>query len=140
MKQIFAFLTLLTGTLSTYAQTGSGKVNGTVIDGNQKTVEASTIALLRAKDSSTVKFTAADRNGKFAFDVISNGKYLVSVSAIGHQKGFSDIFEISDAHSAIELKPVNLIPQVKGLSNVTVTAKRPLVEQKIDRTIVNVEA
>ena len=140
MKQIFAFLTLLTGTLGTYAQTGSGKVNGTVIDGNQKTVEASTIALLRAKDSSTIKFTAADRNGKFAFDVISNGKYLVSVSAIGHQKGFSDIFEISDAHSAIELKPVNLIPQVKGLSNVTVTAKRPLVEQKIDRTIVNVEA
>src|SRR6478735_5470156 len=104
MKQIFAFLTLLTSALSSYCQTGIGKVNGTVIDGSQKTVEASTIALLRAKDSSTVKFTAADGNGKFAFDVISNGKYLVSVSAVGHQKGFSEVFEISDLHSAIELK------------------------------------
>src|SRR5215204_2620027 len=140
MKQIFTFLALLLGTLISYAQSGTGKITGSVIDGNQKTVEASTIALLRAKDSSAVKFSAADRNVKFAFDILSNGKYLISVSAVGHQKGFSEIFEISDLQSAIELKPINLVPQTKGMSNVTVTAKRPLVEQKIDRTVVNVEA
>src|SRR5829696_2511973 len=104
MKQIFAFLTLLLGTLISYAQSGSGKITGSVIDGNQKTVEASTIALLRAKDSSAVKFSAADRNGKFAFDIISNGKYLISVSAVGHQKGFSEVFEISDLNSTVVLK------------------------------------
>ena len=32
------------------AQT-SGKVSGSVIDGSQKTIEAATIALIRAKDS-----------------------------------------------------------------------------------------
>ena len=140
MKQIFSLLTLVLAALTGFAQAGSGKIAGSVIDGNQKTVESSTIALLRAKDSATVKFSAADKQGKFSFDNISNGKYLISVSAVGHQKGYSEVFEISDSRSLIELKPVNLIPQTKGMSNVTVTAKRPLVEQKIDRTVVNVEA
>jgi len=140
MRQILSLLTLVLAAFTGFAQTGSGKIAGSVIDGNQKTVESSTIALLRAKDSATVKFSAADKQGKFSFDNISNGKYLISVSAVGHQKGFSEIFEISDSRTSIELKPVNLIPQTKGMSNVTVTAKRPLVEQKIDRTVVNVEA
>ena len=33
-----------------------------------------------------------------------------------------------------------LIPKAKDLSNVTVTAVKPFIETKLDRTIVNVEA
>ena len=33
------------------AQTRTGKVNGSVIDGNTKTIESATITLLKAKDS-----------------------------------------------------------------------------------------
>jgi outer membrane receptor protein involved in Fe transport len=126
--------------LVSYAQTKTGKIAGTVIDGNKKTIESSTIALVRVKDSSTVKFTAADKNGKFAFENIANGKYLVTISAVGHEKGHSEVFEISETNSSVELKTIELFPLVKGMSNVTVTAKRPLIEHKIDRTVVNVEA
>jgi len=140
MKHILTLLTLLIGTLITNAQTKAGKITGTVVDGNQKTLESSTIALLRAKDSFTVKFAAADKNGKFSFENIANGKYLVSISAVGHQKGYSESFEISEGRSVIELKTIELIPQVKGMTNVTITAKKPLIEHKIDRMVVNVEA
>ena len=40
----------------------------------------------------------------------------------------------------ISLEAMELLPQAKSLTGVTVTSNKPLVEQKIDRTVVNVEA
>lgn len=140
MKHVLILLSLIPMVMFGQAQTKNSTITGAVIDGSQKTIESATIALVRAKDSSTVKFTAADKTGKFAFDNIPDGKYLVMITAVGHQKGFSEAFEISAANSTVQLKTVELIPQAKGMNNVTVSAKRPLVEHKIDRTVVNVEA
>lgn len=117
-----------------------GKVTGAVIDGSQKIVEASTISLLRAKDSSSVKFAVPSKEGKFVFESIEYGKYMVSVSAIGHLKGYSEIFELTPAQNSIQLKTINLVPVDNTLGNITITAKRPFIEQRIDRTIVNVDA
>lgn len=139
MKHLFTFL-MLTATLLSQAQTQKTRIIGKVIDGNQKTIEAATIALLKFKDSTAVKFSAADKNGEFVFENIPNGKYLVSISTIGHEKSYSETFDVSDASATVELKTIELVPQAKGMANVTITAKKPLIEQKIDRTIVNVEA
>jgi hypothetical protein len=122
------------------AQTTSGKVSGKVIDGNTKTIESATITLLRAKDSSVAKISVANKEGNFSFEDVAEGKYLVSISAVGHSKGFSETFEITNAKSSVALKTIELVPVAKSLGAVTVTSKKPLIEQKIDRTIVNVEA
>src|SRR6266536_916219 len=142
MRKILVSITtfLLAISLATHAQNTTGKVKGVVIDGNSKTIESSTITLLRAKDSSVAKISAADKNGYFEFENVAEGKYIVSVSAVGHQKGFSETFEITPDKYFIDIKKIELIPQTKNLSGVTVTARRPLIEQKIDRTIVNVDA
>lgn len=121
-------------------QIGQGKVSGTVIDGSTKIVESATITLLRAVDSSVAKMSVADKTGKFVFDAVPDGKYIVSITAVGHQKGFSETFEISPANSAIVLKTIELVPQAKAMEAITVASKKPLIEQKIDRTVVNVEA
>jgi iron complex outermembrane recepter protein len=142
MTKIIALLsiTLAFFSLSSQAQNRLGKVSGIVVDGSRKTIEASTITLLKAKDSSVAKISAADKDGRFEFEKIPPGKYLVSVTAVGHQKGYSSIFEITTETSSIDVKSIELIPQTKSLSTVIVTAKKPLVEQKLDRTIINVEA
>jgi hypothetical protein len=138
------FFILLTATIAlsftSQAQNGSGKVSGQVIDGNTKTIEAATITLLRAKDSSVAKISAANRNGNFLFENVSDGKYLVSITAVGHTKGFSEEFEINPSNNNVTLKTIELVPIAKNLTGVTVAAKKPLIEQKIDRMIVNVEA
>src|SRR5829696_7850933 len=138
MKKIFSLFTLLA--LFSFAQAQKGKITGSVIDGSQKTVESATISLLKAKDSSVVKFSAASKVGIYTFDGVAYGNYLVSVTAVGHQKGFSPVFEVSGVMETIQLKPVELILQEKSMTGITVTARRPLIEQKIDRTVVNVEA
>jgi iron complex outermembrane receptor protein len=139
MKKFLTLLILL-GSFAAQAQTKNGKISGSVIDGSQKTIESATIALLKAKDSSTVKFSVADRRGKFSFEDIPAGNYLVSVTAVGHQKGYSEVFEVSGLQTDIQLKTIELVPQPKAMGGVTVTAKRPFIEQKIDRMVINVES
>jgi len=139
MKQFFTLLTLL-GTLISQAQSINGRISGIVIDGSQKTIESGTIALLKAKDSSTVKFAVANKQGGYVFDDIPNGKYLVSVSIVGHQKGFSEFLEVSDANKDIKVKPIEMVILSKAMNNVTITAKRPFIEQKIDKMVINVES
>jgi len=142
MKQILTLLTVVLTSITSvsHAQTKAGKITGNVIDGNLKTLEAATISLLKTKDSSVVKFSTANKTGRFEFDGITEGRYMVSVTAVGHSKGFSETFEINDQNTTVNLKTIELIPQAKSIAGVTVNSKKPLIEQKIDRTIVNVEA
>ena len=68
MRKFFTLLTVILAlSLTSQAQRGSGKVSGQVIDGNTKTIEAATITLLRAKDSSVAKLSAANKDGNFLF-------------------------------------------------------------------------
>ncbi|MGQ0739890.1 MAG: outer membrane beta-barrel protein, partial [Bacteroidota bacterium] len=142
MKKLMTLLTvvLLALSVDSQAQITNGKVTGIVIDGNTKTIESATITLLKAKDSTVAKMAVADKTGRFSFEGVAEGRYIVSITAVGHNKGFSDAFEVNAANSAIALKTIELVPTAKSLGAVTVTARKPLIEQKIDRTIVNVEA
>jgi iron complex outermembrane recepter protein len=139
MKQILTLLMLM-GTLTSQSQTGKAKISGDVIDGSQKTIESASIALLRTKDSSTVKFSVANKEGKFFFEDVDNGKYMVSITAVGHQKGYSESFEVSENNQSIQLKTIELVTLPKSMNNVTITAKRPFIEQKIDKMVINVES
>ena len=142
MKNKIAIFTAFVALLSidSQAQTKKGIISGTVIDGNTKTIESATITLLNASDSAVVKMGAADKTGHYSFEGLKEGKYLVKVSAVGHSIGYSETVEISSSVSTLSLKTIELVPIAKSIAGVTVTARKPLIEQKIDRTIVNVEA
>ncbi|OLY92857.1 Outer membrane receptor proteins, mostly Fe transport [Cnuella takakiae] len=120
-------------------QGGPATIKGTVGDAGQRKIEAATIALLKGKDSSVVKYTVADAAGKFAFDNLTPGKYLVLATSAGFTKKYSEAFQLADG-ARYTLQPLVLSPATKDMSGVTVTARKPMIEQKIDRTIVNVEA
>ncbi len=138
MKQIMILMAVLS--ISIMSQAQLGKISGNVIDGSAKTIESATITLLRAEDSSVAKMSMADKTGKFVFDGVKEGKYMVSITAVGHTKGFSETVEITGLNPSITLKTVELVPAAKNLGAVTVASKKPLVEQKIDRMVVNVDA
>ena len=141
MRKILVMLTIaLVGFSFSGKAQKNGKITGKVIDGNTRTIESASIALMKLADSSTVKMSVADKTGKFEFESIKEGKYVIMVSAVGHQKAFSEIFEINSTNNSIALKTIELVPVTVDLKGVTVTAKKPFIEQKIDRMIVNVEA
>jgi hypothetical protein len=117
----------------------AGKISGTIVK-NEKPADGATISLLRAKDSATVKLSAANKEGAFAFENIPYGNYLLSATAVGTKKAWSSPIELSSAASAVQVPSISLVPVSKDLGDVTVSAKRPLIEQRIDRTILNVES
>jgi iron complex outermembrane recepter protein len=117
----------------------AGSVSGSVLL-QQKAVEGATISLLRAKDSAVVKLSIAGKDGRYLLQNISGGRYAVSVTAVGFRKAYSRSFEISAAEPAVQLPAISLVATPKTLTDVNVTAKRALIEQRIDRTIVNVDA
>src|SRR5687768_11041596 len=107
MRKFFSLLAIVTlSSAFVQAQTKSGKISGSVMDGDQKTIASATISLMKAADSSAIKYSVADKTGRFEFDNLSAGKYMVSVSAVGHNKGFSEIVELDGKPSAIILKSI----------------------------------
>lgn len=116
-----------------------GKVSGSTIDEQQKVLDFATISLLKAGDSSLVKTAMSDISGKFVFENVTNGKYLVSGSMVGYQKAYSKPFIIDEAGNPVQLDALQLFAQNKALKEVTITSSRPLVERKADKLIMNVQ-
>lgn len=117
---------------------GGSTVNGSVLDETGKAIDKASIIILNVKDSSEVKGTSTGADGAFHLRHINPGHYLVVASAVGMAKQYSDAFTV-DAQE-VNLPALKLIGQVKALAEVTVTVNKPMVEQKIDRMVVNVDA
>ncbi|MES1216012.1 MAG: TonB-dependent receptor [Bacteroidota bacterium] len=122
------------------AQVKNGIIRGTVIDGSSKVIESATITLKNAKDSSVAKIGVADKSGKYGFENVAEGKYFVSITAVGHQPGYSEPIEIQSDAAIVVVKTIELVPLAKSIDGVTVTSKKPLIEQKAGKTVVNVDA
>ncbi|MGN6421629.1 MAG: outer membrane beta-barrel protein [Pseudobacter sp.] len=124
------------------SQTISGlSISGQVKDIQNEPVPGATVRLLLAADSTPVQSQAARVNGQFRLTGISPGRYLVSISATGMQPWYSRVILADSLPKNIELAPAILHPLVKKeMQEVVVTAKKPLVEHDLDKTIINVEA
>lgn len=133
---ILTMSTLFTA-LSVFAQ-NSPVVSGKVAQAGNKPVEFATVTLLKAKDSSLVKGAVADINGKFDFEQVKAGNYLVSAVAIGMERGYSKVFTVNGAN--LQLPDLLLNTAAKNLKGVEVAAKKAFIEQKADKLVVNVES
>lgn len=142
MRKIFTLLlTIMALSINVVAQkAGTAKISGQIKDGGQKTLMSATIMLIKASDSSVVKLTVADKEGNYLFEGIGEGNYRVAVTVVGHQKAFSEPFAIQQGQESNAVPLIELQPDVKSLEGVTVTSRKPFIEQKIDRMVVNVEA
>ncbi len=139
--RIYLFLLILIAPgflINANAQTGV--VAGKVKTADDKPLEAATVSLLKAKDSSLVKLSVADKTGAYKFENIHYGSYLIQAEAVGHDKSWSKIFEISQAQTSVAVSDIKLGAASKVLAGVNVTTLRPLIENKIDKTVVNVDA
>ncbi len=140
MKKAFILIhLLLIFSLSTFAQTPAGSISGRITDGgDQKIIDAATISLYNSIDSSLVKINLTDKEGNFEFQNIAPGKYYLVATSVGHLSTYSPTVNVADKN--VSIGHLKLTNDVKTLKGITVTAKKPFIERKIDRTIINVDA
>ncbi|MBN9296767.1 MAG: TonB-dependent receptor [Filimonas sp.] len=113
------------------------QVSGLVNDADAKPVANATVSLLNVKDSSVAKYNVTDKEGHFIFKTVKAGKYILEVSFVGYLKSYSAPFEVTTKPVELPLTVIN--KPSADLKGVVVTAKKPMVEVKADKTIVNVE-
>lgn len=122
------------------AQSTSTSIIKGVLLGNKKPIEAAHVSLFKANDSSMLKAAITNKLGEFEFLGITKGNYFIRCQAIGFSNLTSSSFQITHLQQAFTLPTFTLQLATKDLANVTVTSKKAFIEQKLDKTVVNVDA
>src|SRR5258705_12839681 len=114
------------------------QISGNVKDQQGKAISGSTVSLLNAKDSSVVKLAVSNNDGHYSFNPIKQGKYLVGITHVGYARSYSSAFEFSGSGET-NAPSIELNKSAAELKGVTVTSKKPMVEVRADKTILNIE-
>ena len=114
------------------------QITGAVKNDEGKNLEKVTISLLNAKDSSVAKLGVTGKDGKFSISTSKNGQYLISTTSVGYNPAYSNKFEVSGS-GAVNVPEIIMVKSSGNLQNVSVVAKKPMIEVKADKTILNVE-
>ena len=130
---------LLSFSVFAQAQDQLGSIKGTINDGSKKGIESASVSLKLVKDGSVIQQVLSDKLGKFEVNHIAEGLYVLSVSAVGHEKYISDTLKMGP-RSQLSLNNIVLPNTVTELTAVAVVGKKSFVEQKADKMVVNVDA
>jgi hypothetical protein len=113
-------------------------VSGTVINEKNEPVSDANVLLLRQKDSVLMKGVMTSHSGNYLFEKIPAGTYIISCTYTGFEPVYTKTFELAGNSHHFSMQNLKLIEKKVTLSDITVVAKKPLFEQKIDRMVINV--
>ena len=112
----------------------TGTLTGRVTDAaTSAPVEFATVALI-ASDSTVIDGTTTDSTGRFCFKTLPAGKCLLRASLIGYKDAFVEL----TPQSGHDIGIIALQPDAMILDAVVVSARRPVIEQKLDKIVMNV--
>jgi outer membrane receptor protein involved in Fe transport len=134
-KKIVFIAGLLVATGQLCAQTN--KISGKITDENKQHMPYATVALVKLPNATHLKTIITDTAGNFAFSNIAKGTYLVKTTAMGYKIYNTESF-VHDGLQAIDFGEFLMEPVANTLATVTVSGKKPLVEQSIDKMTINI--
>jgi len=123
------------------AQPGGGNISGTVVDPQHTPLAGATIILCTQTDTTICQTRIAGQSGTFIFERLAEGNYVLRVTYLGYHRFELKKLMISKTQLSVVLPAIILQPnQQQSLKEITISAKKPLIERRIDRTIVNADA
>lgn len=121
------------------APKGNSKITGFVVDEAVTTaVEFANIALYNKADNKVVDGTMADEKGKFTLSRVAVGEFKLVITFIGYADKIIDDIKVEKGKD-IDLGVIKLSTSAKQLDEVTVTAEKAMIEEKVDRLVYNAE-
>ena len=120
------------------AMAQSGTVNGQIKF--PTTTETVLVQLLSADGVNLIKTQLSEPDGSFGFSNVADGDYLIAIDDTGFVPYKSDVVRVS-GQTEVNVPEITLQPATANqLGEVVVEKKKPMVENKIDKTVVNVDA
>ncbi|WP_183572925.1 outer membrane beta-barrel protein [Mucilaginibacter sp. X5P1] len=114
------------------------EISGRVVDPHHEPIPFATVTISRTTDNKAAQVSQTDTGGRFKLEVTDPGSYLLRITAVG-MDSLSVAVELA-GNRIVSLPDLVLAETTKSLKEVSVTAKKPAIEEKIDRTIVNVNS
>jgi len=136
MKSYNLFIVLALLFLCKLTVNGQQTVQGKVFGDDGNALPFANALLINSEDSKLVRGAVTDLNGDYIIENIQAGEYIVTVSFVGYNTQSSKPFVLK-SNSTFTV-PTITISETVGLDEVTVIAKKPLYQQKIDRMVINV--
>jgi outer membrane receptor protein involved in Fe transport len=117
----------------------TGTLTGTIVDKESKVpIEFATVLLQSVTDSSKMSGTTTDAKGKFSFDKVDFGKYIIAYSFIGFEKQKTDLITINEKNRNINAGILGLSSSSQEIKDVEVIGERSTYSNTIDRKVFNV--
>ncbi|MGZ6555047.1 MAG: TonB-dependent receptor, partial [Bacteroidia bacterium] len=117
-----------------------GNISGKIIDSiSGQAIEYATISLVTENDNKIVNGTTSDNNGVFQITDIEFGSYKMQLYFIGYQIKTERSLIISKEKPDLQLGAIKLANTKTNLKEVTVTAEKNIIENKIDKLVYNVD-
>lgn len=140
MKKITILITsLLAFVFSLSAQSsGSGTINGKLVDEANHAIPQANIKVLQQRDSTMVTGKASENDGSFSIPV-RNGSYIVQISYIGYADVFKNVNVTNNAPS-VQLGTIQMKTDDVLLSEAVVTAKAAEITVKGDTLEFNADS
>jgi outer membrane receptor for ferrienterochelin and colicin len=122
------------------APRGNATIVGIVQDNDtKKPVEFATVALISLATGKPIDGAMADEKGRFTISKVAVGKYRLQVSFLGYQQKLVEDVTVSTDNASVNVGVVAIASDARKLSEVVITGEKPLVEEKIDRTVYNAD-
>lgn len=109
-------------------------LKGTLKNENEKLIPNSNILLL-SKDTLFIKGTASDSKGLYVFDKLKKDAYFIKVTHLEHEE-YLTLVNLENENTTHNIMLKN---DVNNLNEVTIQYKKPVISQKTDRLVFNIE-
>jgi outer membrane receptor protein involved in Fe transport len=117
----------------------TGRLTGTVTDaGTSKPIAYASVAVLNAAGSPVSGAVCGD-DGAFVLPGLAPGTYTLRISFLGYQDFTRPGVVVPESGGPLALGVLLLTATTQKLGEVVVTARKPLIEEKVDRTVYNAE-
>jgi hypothetical protein len=114
-------------------------LTGLVLDQQQKAIPfASVILKIGSSPAKVVQAVLTDERGHFTILSVRPGGYELQVQQLGYAI-YSQAVQVTVGSPTLDLGSLTLQAAAQNLTEVVVTGRKPLLEQKPDRVIMNVE-
>lgn len=107
------------------------KIGGQVFSTSKESIAGATISLLNPKDSSAKQTILSDSLGKFYFNHVGEGTWLVRISALNYTEAYKKV-RFSPAHEIIMLDSVMLTSNYQSMGDVSIVIHRAVMKVKND--------
>ncbi|WP_191906392.1 TonB-dependent receptor plug domain-containing protein [Hymenobacter baengnokdamensis] len=105
--------------------------------GSGQPISFASVVLLRSRDSTFVAGTQASETGAFVLARVPLGQYVLRATAVGYRTG-RRVVALTAAAPTLALGTLRLRLAATQLTDVVVTAERPVVSDGLDKKVVDV--